>query len=523
MQLDQVALDGDVIVIAVQANAPSSSCPLCGQPSDRIHSRYTRTLADLPWHGKSVRLELRVRRFFCLASQCARRIFAERLPKVAKAYARTTDRLHEAHRLIALALGGEAGSRLATSLAMATSADTLLRRIENLPRLPSASIRVLGVDDWAWRRGHRYGTILCDLERHRPVDLLRERSAQALRDWLKHHPEIRIISRDRADDYIKGASDGAPQAVQVADRWHLLRNLREMLTRILDRHHATVRQAARSMADKPAPTPPSVPPRTRSRRNQARSESRRARRLQRFEEVKRLHGQGIRQRTIAKQLGMHRSTVRRFIRALSFPERAPRQGYRRADPSEPYLKRRWAEGCRNAALLARELRAQGIKRSDFSVRRQVASWRERLSSDSAVAAPRSINYPSSRRVACLLLKKDDALEADEQVFLQNLQQQSSELQVTAELARDFSRMVRQRQHRAWNHWLTRACAPGAAKELRTFAEGLQKDAAAVKAALKLKWSNGQVEGQVNRLKMLKRQMYGRAGFDLLRQRVLLAH
>jgi transposase len=245
LTLQHVRIDGDAVTLAVQAIASTSPCPECGNSSTRVHSRYTRTLADLPWQGKTVRINLQVRRFFCPRTACPRKTFAERLPEFAAVSARTTARLQKAQQLIGQALGGEAGARLAAPLGMSTSPDTLLRRVRRAPCSQPTAVRVLGVDDWAWRKGQRYGTILCDLERRRPVDLLPERSSDSFASWLKAHPGVEIISRDRGDEYIKGANQGAPKAVQVADRWHLLLNLREALMRAVDRHHGHVLEAAK--------------------------------------------------------------------------------------------------------------------------------------------------------------------------------------------------------------------------------------------------------------------------------------
>jgi transposase len=253
--LQDVRIDGERITLVAQATGSPSPCPQCEELSSRVHSRYTRTLADLPWQGRAVRIQLQVRRFFCVTNECPRQTFAERLPEVAVVSARTTVRLQEAHQLIGRALGGEAGARLAVPLGMRTSPDTLLRRVRRAPLPQQSAVRVLGVDDWAWKRGQRYGTILCDLERHRPVDLLPDRSADSLRSWLKEHPEVEIISRDRGDEYIKGANQGAPKAVQVADRWHLLVNLREALMRAVDRHHGHVLEAAQAVAASRGPEP----------------------------------------------------------------------------------------------------------------------------------------------------------------------------------------------------------------------------------------------------------------------------
>ena len=202
-------IDGEQITLTAQAIGSSSPCPQCGVLSTRVHSRYTRTLADLSWQGRPVRIELTVRRFFCQAATCPRQTFAERLPEVAAVSRGRGSDSSRPIELIGQALGGEAGARLAAPLGMATSPDTLLRRVRRAPLPQVRAVRILGVDDWAWKKGQRYGTILCDLERHRPVDLLPERSADSFASWLKAHPGVEIISRDRGDESIKGANQGA--------------------------------------------------------------------------------------------------------------------------------------------------------------------------------------------------------------------------------------------------------------------------------------------------------------------------
>jgi transposase len=539
LQLEQVVLEPQTVVFVLRTVAAAALCPDCGQLSDRVHSRYRRRLTDLPAQGRAIRVELLARRFFCTAADCPRHIFTERLPEIVAVRGRTTARLHDAHCDIGFALGGEAGARLAARLAMPTSPDTLLRRVRNAPLPNRPFVRVLGVDDWAFRKGHRYGTILCDLERHSPVDLLPERSAEALCDWLKGHPEVEIISRDRGDDYIRGATAGAPQAVQVADRWHLLRNLRDALKGAVDRHYAEVQAAARAVASGPQgpphaqagavaddPPTPATPPPPLSARVE-RQQIRRQRREELYEQVLVLHRKGLSGRAIAERLGLHRSTVKRFMEAGTFPGRAERHYARRTDRFADYLKRRWAEGCRNAAELFEELKAQGFGGSYYSVRRQLAAWRKAdpgaggCRGTAAVTSP-GMERPSARRVSWLILKNESELEPEEQAFLDRLHGRCPELRTAGELARRFADMVRARQEGAWDGWVAQATAADAAKELRSFAEGLQKDEAAVRAALRLAWSNGQVEGQVNRLKLIKRQMFGRAKFDLLRKRVLKA-
>jgi transposase len=507
LTLQDVLFDGERITVIAQAIGSRSPCPQCGQLSARVHSRYTRTLADLPWQGRPVRIELQVRRFFCLAASCPQQTFAERLPEVAAVSARTTARLHKTHRLIGQALGGEAGSRLAAPLGLPTSPDTLLRRVRHAPLSQQPAVRVLGVDDWAWKRGQRYGTILCDLERRRPVDLLPERSTNSFASWLKEHPGIEIISRDRGDEYIKGGSQGAPQAVQVADRFHLLVNVREALMRAVDRHHGHVLEAAKAVAASQGPDPlPARTPQTEPSAKRlppdhrtAQGQQRRARRLERYQRVVELNEQGVSLREIARRLGMHRATVRHWLGAGSFPERAQRRVFSRTDRFLDHLRRRWDEGCRNAAQLTREIRAMGFGGTAVMVRRRVAPWRRGERTQGCRPASRqhapSVRRPSSRRVCWWLLKEPAELEAEERALVQALGDRCSELRTSAELARAFAAMVRRRQVGEWENWMTSAQGPGVAQELRGFAAGLRQDEAAVRAALSLEWSNARLRAK----------------------------
>lgn len=244
LELDEVIINNETIILEIISHQPNGQCPDCGWISNRIHSRYHRTVADLPCVGLVMYLSLQVRRFFCDYLGCKRKTFTERLPGFVAPSARRTTRLAEHQRQLGLDLGGKAGSRLADRLAMPTSDDTILRLLRGTPEQPVQPPRVLGIDDWAWAKGTRYGTILVDLENHRPIDLLPDRSAETLAAWLREHPSVEIISRDRAPAYIEGASQGAPEAIQVADRWHLLSNLKEVLQRLLDRYQACLYAAA---------------------------------------------------------------------------------------------------------------------------------------------------------------------------------------------------------------------------------------------------------------------------------------
>jgi transposase len=518
LTVDQLLPASDRIVVIARSEGNHAACPLCRQPSVRLHSSYARRLADLPWQGRIVELQVRVRRFRCATADCRRRIFAERLA-LTRPKARRTLRLREIQQQIGLALGGEPGSRLAGRLAMPVSGDTLLRLIRASGIAIAPPPRIIGVDDWAWRRGHRYGTIICDLERRRVIDLLPDRTGETLAAWLRQHGQgVSVVSRDRAGAYAEGIRTGAPQAVQVADRWHLMVNASDALRQVLDRHARALHEATRLCLPHES-TPPSVTgeqgaatPRERQRAE--RHEQRQAR----YEERARLYRAGMPIRHIARRLGMARNAVRRWLRAGEAPvyRRAP--GCNALDRHLGYVERRWAEGCRNSAQLWHELRDQGFE-GGYDIVRRWAIRRRGLDAAADRKCPLpSWRVPSSRRAARLLTTPAEGLTRADRQFVDTLNALAPEVRTAAEAVNEFHRILRERDMAAFETWL----ATTQTTALRSFVVGILGDIAAVRAALSQPWSNGPVEGQVNRLKMLKRQMYGRAKFDLLRSRVLHA-
>ncbi|MGD1078818.1 MAG: ISL3 family transposase [Candidatus Sulfotelmatobacter sp.] len=324
VQVERLFAEADHITLVVRVFRPVVPCPGCTRLSCRIHSYYERRVADLPWNGIPVKIRLRTRRFFCDTENCAQRIFTERLPETAETYARRTVRMEQALRWLALALGGAAGSRTAQRLGLGVSGDTLLRHLRRMPlaRKPAPiAPRVLGMDDWAWRKGQRYGTILCDLERRCVIDLLPDRQANTVAEWLRDHAPPEVISRDRAGAYAEAARQGAPHAVQVADRFHLLRNLREALERVLARHGSVIEEAFRRHTPAAVTDPPPTPSNPALTHSQQLSRERRERRLTRYQQVIELHQRGTSLSAIAFQLGLNRKTVRDWLCAGQFPER----------------------------------------------------------------------------------------------------------------------------------------------------------------------------------------------------------
>ena len=535
MEVDEVQEQEQVIEIVAHSIALTAICPACRRRSRHVHSYYQRSPADLPVADRRVRLRLTVRRFRCLNQHCAKVTFAEHLPELVVPHGQRTERLETALEAVALAVGGQAGQALALKLNLSASRDTLLRLIRHRPERPRDEITVLGVDDWAKQRGRVYGTILVDLERHQAVDLLPDRTAETLAQWLRAHPGITTVARDRSGEYARGITLGAPQAQQVADRWHLLVNLREALEKLLDRlrPELTVQPYAK-MSEKSGEIRV-WRLRYRGQTEMAARDGRRARLLALHTKIHRLRAAGHSIRDIAQQMKLSRTTVYRYLAMSALPESNPRR--RRAsilDPFVAYLSQRWLAGCRNASQLWREIKQQGYP----GTRKQVTEWVYERREQPGRTTPRRYlqpatgsqaqlitqdraadraPLPSARRLVWLFLKHTSQLEADE-VSLRDQLLAHPILAQARKLAHAFQRIIRQRQAKALEAWCA-ACEKSKIPELANLAAGMRQDPA-VKAACRSKWSNGQTEGQVNRLKMLKRQMYGRAKLDLLRARFL---
>jgi transposase len=526
------------ITLRVRSTQTRVPCPLCAIPASRIHSRYERTLADLPWAAYRVRLELRVRKWFCANPDCVRRIFTERLPMVAAPWARRTLRL--AHRLLALgvALGGRAGVRLGHAWDLVVSRHTLLRGLHRhpVPALPTPT--VLGVDDFALRKGQTYGTVLIDLERRQPVALLPDRTAETLAQWLREHPGVQVIARDRATAYADGARHGAPAATQVADRWHLLRNLAEALEHVFHQHRTALQEIhvpsavlPLALADQPAvieaPAPSPTAPPTALLPPAAGASPRHTHRRLRYEQVCHLAQHGWTFQAIARQVGLHRKTVAQYVRSDSYPIRARPPSM--LDPYKPYLLARWNAGCRTGMRLYEDLQRQGYRGGRSTVlgyltqlrKAQGLAPRTRMVPPVPPVTDPTVQCLTPRQATWLTLRRPEHVTEDEQQLLVQLHQAHPAFAQAIALAQDFARLLRARQPDKLEAWLQQA-ATSALVVFRRLAHSFQRDYAAVKAGVTLPWSSGPVEGQINRLKMLKRQMFGRARLDLLSCRFVLA-
>jgi len=514
--IEQISSTEEGITVLVSLTTEASSCPACQHSASRIHSRYQRTLQDLPSSGLPVQLRLHVRRFFCDNASCSRKTFAEEASDVAARYARKTDRLTNLLTRLGFALGGEQGTHIANALRVTCSADTFLRLIRKTTLVTHATPTHLGVDDWAFRRNVSYGTILVDLQDHQVVDLLPDRSASSLESWLKAHPGVQLISRDRAGEYALGASNGAPDAVQVADRFHVQKNLSETVERIFQRHREALHRirvagAASSSAHVAAPIP--------RPERKAQQEQSRSRRMQRYEAVRQLYLQGVTLSEIARRFQMGRMTVQKFAYAETYPETA---AYRvqagMLHPYEAYLRERWQQGCRNGARLYREVVAMGYPGKRKQVARLVAHLRKQTNAGVTDFSKQPQGLTPRAAVSLLMRRPENITEAQQQALMQ-MHHTHPEIEQVMHLVESFLQMLRTLQGQQLQDWMEQTQQSNI-REMQNFVEKLRKDQDAVQNGLTFVWSNGVVEGHVNRLKCLKRTMYGRAKFDLLRQRVL---
>lgn len=521
LRLLRVLPTAERVTIEARPRPTVAECPCCRMTSQRIHSVYRRVFHDLPWQGRPVTIRIAVRRFRCVNRSCARQTFAESLTEVAGRFGRKTARLRDLHHHLGLALGGEAGARLAARLAIPTSPDTLLRLVSaHSPPRAAATPRVLGIDDWAWRRGHRYGTVLVDLETNEVVDLLPDRNAATVAAWLRDHPGVEIVARDRAGVYADGVRQGAPGVVQVADRWHLLRNLGDAVQALTDRFSAAAGRAADGvrahlLATALSPGRSPEPPLSAAQRA---SEASHTRRQARFEEAARLHALGVSISRIAAELGAERKTVRRWLRLGHAPLWKHPARETMLHPFVEYLQRRWSEGCRNGAQLWRELRELGFKGRPSVVRHWAGKRRKTSTATGSVDQPPVWPAPKGFRLARLLMTDLSILGTEEKLFVTRLLHDEPGLGIAMDWARRLNAMLR---HKAVEK-LDDVLIAGAGTMLNKFATGLRRDFDAIHAALELPWTTSPVEGQISRIKMLKRTMYGRAGFELLRARVLQA-
>lgn len=514
--------------IQVRPRAEQATCPKCGGVSDRAHSHYLRRLADATLGGRRVAIRLQARRFFCDDSVCPARTFTEQIPCLTSRYSRRSPLLTSMLETIGLALAGRAGARLARRVGLRISRSTLLRLIRGMPDPHIGEVTVLGVDDFALRRGHIYGTVLIDMDSHRPIDLLPNREAATLAAWLRDHPGIQVICRDRAGAYAEGARQGAPGAIQVADRWHIWDNLAHHVEKTVAAHHRCLNQPTPEPDDTDHdPVAPAHKDRPDLEHLAAEAATARAensgivaRTRARYQQVQALKAQGKGIKPITRELGLAKETVRKFYRAETVEDvlatsLAGRPS--KLDAHKPHLHQRWNDGCTNLLQLHQEITALGYRGSYALVRAYLTPFRER-----SAAPPTTPKPPKVRQITRWILTHPDNLNSDDQIKLKEVLAGCPHLDALSGHVHAFAQIMLGRHGDRLDDWMNQADADDL-PHLHSFTTGLRRDYDAVRNGLTLPHSSGAVEGAVNRIKTLKRQTYGRAAFDLLRKRVLLAH
>ncbi|MEU6719598.1 ISL3 family transposase [Nonomuraea sp. NPDC046802] len=539
LQVERVVADDDCLRITARTRMAHASCPGCGTESSRVHARHERRVHDGVAGGRPVVICLAVRRFVCVDSACGTKTFTEQVPGLTLPYRRRSVALLDTLENVALALAGRAGARPAGLLGIVVHPTTLIRLIRALPEPElTQAPEVIGVDDFALRKSRRYGTVIVDMGTGKVIDVLDGRDAEPFKRWLTDHPGARVVCRDRAGAYALAVRESTPEAIECADRWHLWRNLAEHVERIVVRHRDCLKRAAAVSAGSatgpeaeatavppamPAPiTHPAGEPQPGPEPN---SEPRLAQRIrERHAAIHTLKAEGLGLREIARRLELNRKTVRRFAQANSVEDLVAKTLARDTllDAHMPYLTWRWTQGCRDAAVLHAELRARGYRGSVRTLYRYLQPLRS-LASDTqtATGAGPDPAPPKVRHVTAWLLRRPDDLTPVELGKLAAVQAECPCLDRAASHVTAFAKMMAHlRGVQDLDGWLA-AVEADDIPELRTFARGIRQDYAAVCNGLSLPHNSGACEGNVNRLKALKRQMFGRAGLDLLRKRAML--
>ncbi|MFG2860330.1 ISL3 family transposase [Streptomyces sioyaensis] len=506
--IEDIRAEGGSVRIIASAVHGAGRCPSCGTNSQRIHDRYRRRLADVAIGGRPTAIHLRVRRFRCELPSCPRRTFVEQVDGLTFRHGRRSQLQQDMLTAIGRFLAGRAGARLAAMLHCTVSPNTLLERVRRLPaEPPERSPRVLGVDDFARKRGHVYGTVLIDIEKGDVVDVLPDRTAETFTAWLEQHPGAEIVCRDRASAYAEAVRTAAPDAVQIADRFHLWQNLCKAVEKCVVAHRGCLTSLDDDQ-DEPVELPAEPPV----------IEGKRAANTRRnYAAVHEMYDKGVAIQVIAETLRMDRKTVRRYAHAATVEEvlSPPPRRHSTMQSWAEYLNMRWQEGCTDSGRLFREIQERGYRGSSRSVRR----WLEPLRSAESPTPKRS-EAPTVRQVTGWLTRHPDSLGSGQQLRLKRVVTCGPELADLRRHIHDFAAMMANLHGHLLPRWI-KAAEGSDLPSLRAFARNLRKDFDAVTAGLTLPYSSGMVEGHVNRVKYLKRQGYGRANFDLLRRRVLL--
>lgn len=515
--LRHTAVEQGVLTLVLESRSKRCRCPLCHKFSYHIHSKYQRYISDLPCFGKKTLIHLTARKFYCRNAHCPQKVFTERFTTGITPHQRRTQRLTELLLSVVQQLSGRGAERLCELLHIEVSDTTLGRLLYKQPLPEPFTPKILGVDDWALKKRNRYGTILVDLECHKIIDLLRDRETATLHQWLEEHPGVQVVSRDRYTNYANAITAALPACTQVADRWHLLKNLCDGLGKLVERNHQHLKYAREKEIQRLQKA------RIKQANEKATSDRKVvtqnfSRRLWQLQQIKRCQSEGISIKATAQLLGMSRNTVKKYL-YLQEPPRRKFSIQVNIALFDAYIRGRIEEEPAVQLMqLYKEIKQRGYNGGRTSAFAYLHAYLNRAPRFTSPRLPDIFYLPS--KVPFLLLRNKKQLGSSERKLITGLCRKCPQIKTAYGLAREFKALMEQKKGALLQQWVSKVVTSGIG-ELKGFAGGLLTDLAAVKNAFDLPWSNGQVEGQINKLKTIKRQMYGRASFELLRKRLLL--
>jgi len=527
LNLNSIEYANTTILIHASIKAKRSRCPNCARFSKKIHDHYIRTIYDLPVFQNRTIILLKTRKFKCVNSRCNRKVFSEQTPAILK-YSRRTNRVSRILESFAIELTGKLGSIMSKQLCITVSCSTLTRIAHSQPLPEIKQPKVLGVDDWAYRKGISYGTILIDMETSKPIDMLPSREGKYLKNWLIKYNDVQIVTRDRSSSYSCAIDEACPDAVQVADRFHLLRNLSDALNTYFKSISRTISRLVKTKTNELLSLPEAEPKINIIAKEQVNG-IRIDPRLDRFNKVKELQTKGVPVRRISIALCMSRNTVRSYFSQESLSPRSSTK-YTNIEVFTSHIVTRLNTAGYKIKDIIEEIRELGFNGSNTQAYHNINEIRDnfKISIPGFAEFQQHAKIPYVRPLSSRKLAKyigshlTDIADSGERFYLQTLLDNLAELRIVRKLVRIFkTMMVRGRGNiKRWIDFVKRSKHKLAG--LKTFARGLSRDIDAVENGIKMRWSNGAVEGHVNRIKSIKRQMYGRASFDLLRQKVILS-
>lgn len=524
----EITQAGKQISIICQHKYNRSQCPLCGTRSSTIHSSYNRTIRDLSACDSSVIITLRVRRFRCLNEACERKIFTEQSDKIGR-YARMTSRSQEYIIKLLAEVSANKGAYLSALSQLPISASTCIRRLKTA-KLPdkASNVTTIGIDDWAYRKGVNYGSIIIDQSTGEVIDLIKTRNEKDVSDWLKEHPNIQLVTRDRYSVYRNAITQALPKAIQVADRFHLVKNLGDKIYETLKSSYRDICkilkesfEAEKSKSLIPSPLNCNLLQDPTVKHSEPSAE-----RLYLFKKVKELHKQGISQRKIAKVLKIERKTVSRYVTETSLSDNRGRISINYT-PYMDYIRNGYING-HTIRDVYRTIKNLGFQGGETSLRVHFgkifsAQRKERADTeitDLSVSSPTFLSVRTITMLTTGVIHLND-LDDNKREAAALLFEKHKPLRILHLLAKGFKYMLHSRNSYHLKRWMTWAKQVGESKIIG-FVKSLKTDFQAVSNAVTTKYNNGVVEGNVNRLKNIKRQMYGRGSFELLRRKMILS-